>query len=291
MNTKEMLSVIELSKSLSFRETAERLYMSQPALSYQIAAVESEVGFSIFDRTGRSVALTPAGRVFVSDLEKVLRDLHFAVERGQNFSTHFDKEIRVGLPRRSYFPALPAVLEKMGRERPDLSIAPVFAPNGLLAAFAKGEVDLIIADEEDLKGVKDAKRVPLYRSPIRLLVAKDDPLTALPIVKKTDLSGRTLLVGSVSRKNLRRLQIELEDEGVVRTFNSDSHDTTLTLVAAGKAVCLSPDFYRAEGGECAWLAYDTDAFIQISLLMPFGPVGSDLSRLVDLLIESAKTQK
>ena len=41
MNTKEMHSIIELSKTLSFRETAERLFMSQPALSYLVSNVEN----------------------------------------------------------------------------------------------------------------------------------------------------------------------------------------------------------------------------------------------------------
>lgn len=266
MNTREMQSIIELSKSLSFRETAERLFISQPALSYQINTIESEIGFRIFERSGKAVALTPAGRVFVKDVENVYRQLQFAIERGQNFSSHYEKEIRIGLPRRAYFRDLPVAMEKMSGIHPEVAVVPVFSSDGLIDGFQRGDLDLIIVDEEDFKGVKGTKQIPLYRSPIKLLTRKNDVLTKLPIVTKNDIVGRTLLVGSVSRKNLRKLQIELENEGIVKTMNSDSHDTTLTLVSAGKAICLSPEFYKEEGGDCAWLDYDTDAYIQISLL-------------------------
>ncbi|MBR1677167.1 MAG: LysR family transcriptional regulator [Clostridia bacterium] len=263
MNTKEMLSVIELAKSLSFRETADRLFMTQPALSYQISNIENEIGFKIFERGVKGVALTPAGRRFVRDMESVYRQINYAVEMGQNFSSFYEKEIRVGLMRRSYFSALPSAIEEMGKKHPEVSIAPVFT-NGLSDGLLKGELDVVIADEEDLKGIKGTKRVFLYSSPIKLLTRKDDVLTALPVVKKDDIIGRTFLVGSASRKVLRKIQLELEREGIVKTMNSDSHDTTLTLVSAGKAICLAPEFYKAEGGDCVWLKYDTDYEIKIA---------------------------
>jgi len=266
MNTKEIVSIIELSKSLSFRETADRLFMSQPSLSYQINNVENEIGFKIFERTAKAVSLTPAGRVFVKDLEQIYRDLNQAVERGQNFSMNYEKEIRVGLPRRSYFSALPKVMEEMNKRYPEIAVSPLFVGNDLINIYLKGELDVIIGDDEDFKGIKNSKKIVLYNSPIMLLTRRDDVLTALDVVTKENITGRTLLVGSVSRKNLRKLQLELERDEVVKTLNSDSHDTTLTLVSAGKAICLSPEFYKAEGGDCAWLKYDTDKSITISAL-------------------------
>ena len=278
-----MESIIELAKSLSFRQAAVRLFISQPALSYQINAIETEIGFRLFERSGKVVALTPAGRVFAKDIENIYRELQLAIERGQNFSSHYEKEIRIGLPRRAYFRDLPTAMEKMGAVHPEVAIVPVFSSNGLIDGFHKGDLDLIIGDEEDFKGVKAAKQIPLYRSPIKLLARKSDVLTKLPVVTENDIVGRTLLVGSASRKNLRKLQLDLESKGIVKTMNSDSHDTTLTLVSAGKAICLSPEFYKEEGGDCAWLNYETDAYIQISLLVREGERRKEVLRFMELL--------
>ena len=59
----------------SFKRAAENLFMSQPSLSYQIRALEDEVGFRLFDRSGRGAALTPAGAQFVAILQSIRANL------------------------------------------------------------------------------------------------------------------------------------------------------------------------------------------------------------------------
>ena len=50
----------------SFRKAAEELYLTQPAVSLQIKALEEEVGIQLFDRTGAQIALTEAGRILLN---------------------------------------------------------------------------------------------------------------------------------------------------------------------------------------------------------------------------------
>lgn len=54
-----------VAKHLSFRKAAEELYLSQPAVSLQIKALEEEVGLQLFDRSGSRIRLTPAGDTFL----------------------------------------------------------------------------------------------------------------------------------------------------------------------------------------------------------------------------------
>jgi len=54
-----------VAERLSFRKAAEELYLTQPAVSLQIKALEEDLGVQLFDRTGAHVALTPAGRVLL----------------------------------------------------------------------------------------------------------------------------------------------------------------------------------------------------------------------------------
>lgn len=70
----------EVADELHFTRAAERLRISQPALSKQIRALERQLGFSLFDRGPRSVALTaqgeallPAARALIGDWEHALR--------------------------------------------------------------------------------------------------------------------------------------------------------------------------------------------------------------------------
>ena len=82
MNSKQMDYLIELSKTLNFNRAAENLFISQPALSYQIKVIEEEVGFAIFERVGKSVHLTPAGQQFCQQITHIKQELQSAIEQG-----------------------------------------------------------------------------------------------------------------------------------------------------------------------------------------------------------------
>ena len=64
-----------VAEQRSFRKAAEELYLSQPAVSLQIKALEEDLGVQLFDRTGAHITLTKAGRVLLgySQQSKVLR--------------------------------------------------------------------------------------------------------------------------------------------------------------------------------------------------------------------------
>ena len=89
MTTRQIDFCIELAHTLNFSRAAENMYASQPAFSYQIKMLEDEVGFQIFERSGKGAALTPAGAQFVSYLTAMRGDLKRAIEQGQNFNSRF----------------------------------------------------------------------------------------------------------------------------------------------------------------------------------------------------------
>ena len=62
-----------VAEQLSFRKAAEELYLTQPAVSLQIKALEEELGVQVFDRTGAQIALTPAGKVLLRTRSRSIR--------------------------------------------------------------------------------------------------------------------------------------------------------------------------------------------------------------------------
>ncbi|HUD53656.1 MAG TPA: selenium metabolism-associated LysR family transcriptional regulator [Terracidiphilus sp.] len=60
-----------VAEQLSFRKAAEELYLTQPAVSLQIKALEEELGVQVFDRTGAQITLTPAGKVLLRYAKQV----------------------------------------------------------------------------------------------------------------------------------------------------------------------------------------------------------------------------
>ena len=59
MNTKQIDYCIELAHTLNFSRAADNMFVSQPTLTYQIKLLEDEVGFAIFERSGKGATLLP----------------------------------------------------------------------------------------------------------------------------------------------------------------------------------------------------------------------------------------
>lgn len=73
--------------------------------------MEEEIGFSIFDRSGRGASLTPAGRQFVSYLIHMREEMKRAIEQGQNFSSKYREDISISLMVRQAVYFLPEAIK------------------------------------------------------------------------------------------------------------------------------------------------------------------------------------
>ncbi len=111
MNTKQIDYILELVQTRNFNRAGENLFISQPTLTYQIKEVEKEIGFNIFERSGKGAVLTPAGNQFCTTLRSIKEELKRAIEQGQNFSRKYSDNITIGLPARSCIYHLPKAIK------------------------------------------------------------------------------------------------------------------------------------------------------------------------------------
>jgi DNA-binding transcriptional LysR family regulator len=117
------LKVFEaVAEHLSFRKASEHLYLSQPAVSLQIKALEEEVGLPLFDRSGSQVSLTPAGVTLLSYTEK----LEAVAAEAESALAAFRGEVRgkltVGASLTIAQYVLPRILGAFLRQNPHLEI-------------------------------------------------------------------------------------------------------------------------------------------------------------------------
>ena len=256
MNTKQIDYCIELARTLNFSRAAENQFVSQPTFSYQIKLLEEEIGFRLFERSGKGAALTPAGVQFVSFLSGMREDLKRAIEQGQNFSARFKEAVSINLMVRQAICFLPEAMRLFAEQMPDVQIVPQFQYENGLDTFMKGDADMLFALREQSKQLSNTAVHPLFESRIYLITQRDDPLAQKNRIKESDLYGRTLMVGGGSPAALKAVQHRLIASGRIEYFNSADHDTTLTNVAAGRGVCLAPGFLNDHSGQFAWIPFD-----------------------------------
>ena len=286
MNTKQMDYIIETAKTLNLSRAAENLFISQPALSYQIKVIEEEVGFAIFDRVGKSIRLTPAGQQLVTSLQRISVDLQFAIEQAQNMGEIYTDSIKIGFASRSALYYLPQAIKLFEQMHPDVQIVPeIQAPNDSLTAFLHKELDLILLPKQEAQKLSNVVIHPLYISQIYLLCQQMDPLAQLDRVTAQDLAGRTLLVNGGSSQTLRQVQQRVLSTVPIHYFNSPTHDFTLIQVASDKAICLSPGYLNDYSGAFAWIPFDCPESFDLVLVSHQDQLNPALANLIAILQE------
>ena len=258
MTTKQVDYCIELARTLNFSRAAENMFVSQPTFSYQIKLLEEEVGFEIFERSGKGAALTPAGAQFVTTLTRLQTELKVAIEQGQNFSARYRDTISISQMAWQSIYFLPEAMRLMAEERPDVQINPLFQYGTGLESFLKNESDILFTLKEQTRQIPSIEVHDLFESRIYLICKTDDPLAQKNLIREEDLYGRTLMVGGGSPPALRAVQQRLIVTGNIHYFNSPDHDTTRVNVAADKGVCLAPGFLNDHSGQFAWIPYDCE---------------------------------
>ncbi len=256
MNTKQIDYCIELAHTLNFSRAADNMFVSQPTFSYQIKLLEEEIGFTIFERSGKGAALTPAGAQFVTFLTGMREDLKRAIEQGQNFSAKYKDSISITTMVHQAVYFLPEAMRLFSESYPEVQIMPLFQYENSMESFLRNDTDIVFALKEQTRQIPGIDVHDLFESRIYLIADKNDPLAAKNLITEEDLYGRTLMVGGGSPAALKAVQHRLINSGKISYFNSPDHDTTRINVAAGKGVCLAPGFLNDHSSQFAWIPFD-----------------------------------
>jgi DNA-binding transcriptional LysR family regulator len=283
MNTKQIDYCIELAHTLNFSRAAENMYVSQPTFSYQIKLLEEEIGFTIFERSGKGAALTPAGSQFVTYLANMREEMKRAIEQGQNFSAKYKDSITISMMVREALYFLPEAMRTFSEKYPEVQIVPRFEYENSMESFLKNDSDIVFALKEQTAHVPGIDVHDLFVSHIYLISQREDPLAEKNIIKEEDLYGRTLMVGGGSPPALRAVQQRLISSGRISYFNSADHDTTRVNVAAGKGVCLAPGFLNDHSGQFAWTPFDCKENFSCVLCTHRNDNRDSLKTFVDIL--------
>ena len=132
-----------VANELHFRKAAEKLFITQPALSRQIKQLEEYVGAELFKRDKRNVVLTQAGAYLLKESEFLFNHLDFVKGNIRHISKGDEGEVRIGFVGSAMQSVIPSLLKKVNKELPKIHFV-------LTELTNQHQVDLIRKNQLDI---------------------------------------------------------------------------------------------------------------------------------------------
>lgn len=207
MDTTSLRTFITAAELESFSLAADILYITQPAVSKRIAALEEELGAKLFDRIGRHVSLTEAGNALIERARLILREVEDSRRLISNLSGTVSGRLSIGTSHHIGLHRLPPVLRRYSAEYPEVKLDLHFMDSeDACRAVLAGDLELgiVTLPPKSLEGL-DSELI--WPDPLAVVVGKDHPLTAKKKVTLAELAEHTAILpaqGTYTRELLEQ---------------------------------------------------------------------------------------
>lgn len=203
---RHLKAFIAVGKLLHFKKAADSLFITQPALSRLVKALEEEVGAELLTRTTRQVSLTAAGKLFLDECQLAFDHLERGMHLAQRATAGDIGHISVAYNDFSINGPLPRILELFKENYPDISVELSYIPTHLQhQALLDCEIDIgfLIGpyETEHIDSVRVSREKVVAVLPIKHPLAKRDS------IRLKELANEKFIVGSKSGWQAFRLRI------------------------------------------------------------------------------------
>lgn len=226
----------------SFARAAEALLITPSGLSVLVRELERQLGFRLFDRTTRQVALTSHGAELLAVTQPGLRALDTAMAGIEQAAKGKNRWISLGTTPWIAANVLPPVIQAFRQQRPDIGIR-LF--DGTLTAIERrvkaGKLDLGLGL---FNKMPDMRRIPFFRFSLMLIRADKKPAFSRVSTPWPTLSGETLISLTNNYPHQRLIDKQLAELGVAcrRGQTVNLLDTQIGLVEAEQGIAIIPSF-------------------------------------------------
>lgn len=241
MELQQLRYVVELARTSNFTRAAERCFVTQSALSHQIAALEREIGHRLFVRSSRAVRLTEAGDAFLTQARTAVQAAERAKEDAAAAAGAIVGTLRLGVIPTVTAVDVPALIARFRAQHPS---APVELRMGnsdaLTGAVRSGDLDVaLLGLREGIDPVGVASR-PLSSDRLVAVVPQGHALAEAASVSLRELAGQTFADFPAATSGRAQSDAAFVAAGLERdvSFEADSVELLIDLVAAGLAVTL-----------------------------------------------------
>ncbi len=193
---RQMKYFVAIADCGSFTEAAERCFISQSAVSQQIASLEAELGVKLIEREGRKFRLTPAGEYFARRSRAILADMDEMREETVRIGSDSELNLNIGYLSGYDGPELQRAVVAFSATYPEVVVS-VFkgTHEELYRAILSGEANFLLSDQRRVFS-DECENFILSQSPAYIDVAAAHPLAGRGIVTNDELEKYPCIVVS-----------------------------------------------------------------------------------------------
>lgn len=244
MNLRDLTYIIAVAETRHFGRAAERCYVSQPTLSGQIKKLEDDLGVVIFERTNRSVEVTPVGEAILLHARQIMEQADAIRQLALTQQDPLAGPLRIGaIPTLSPY-LMPLILVPLKNQHPQLKLVlSEEMTDILLGRLHNHEIDAALlatpVDNHDLENI------PLFDEPFWLAHPRDHAFYNQDEITRKDLENTDLLLLSdghcLAQQAMEVCHLkERNTQGEMADLRAASLETLLQLVGAGFGSTLVP---------------------------------------------------
>jgi LysR family transcriptional regulator, benzoate and cis,cis-muconate-responsive activator of ben and cat genes len=250
---------VAVAETENVSRAALKLHVSQPALSRQIRDLEDEIGFSLLERTAKSVRLTDAGRAFLDNARALLQNADEAVTKARAVASAEPTELHVGYSPTPTAEILPKILRAFQRAMPNVHVKlHDWSHNAIFDGIRDGRLQLgLIVPPLKASAVHDVRYEELFHERVCVAVAPQHPFARRRAIPITEVAAEPLI--GLTREDypnyydyLSIIFSKLKQKPRV-VEEHDSFSAVMSAVEAGTGVAIATDFRYSFGNRVKFL--------------------------------------
>lgn len=241
MTFNELRYIVAVAQEKNFRRAAEKVFVSQPALSLAIQKLENELGVQIFERSRAAVSMTPIGELIVTQSQRALEEVAQIKTLASQGKDQLVGTLKIGAIYTVGPYLLPELIPVLKRKAPQMPLdMEENTTANLQTQLINGRLDAIIIALPF--GEPGISTYPLYDEDFNVLVPKDHPWAQKKQLKTFELATEKLLLlnsGHCFSNQVREICSEF-NSSIGEIQQGNSLETIRNMVASGLGITVLP---------------------------------------------------
>lgn len=243
MDNQNLKAFITVANCGSFSESANRLHLTQSAISKRIAQLEQQIGKKLFDRIARQVSLTEAGQALLPRAKLILQEYESALQAINDLSGAPSGTLRLAISHHLGLHRLPPILKQFAQQYPNVTLDIEFMDSEKAyeqVLHGQSEVAVITLALDSHHNIHSQK---IWNDPLRFICAQDHPLAALKAPTLNHLAEYPIILPGLNTYTGRIIQNLFHQQGIPlkAPMSTNYLETISTMVEIGLGWSVLPE--------------------------------------------------